>query len=78
MTLAVFHFDGILDVVIQVERKACSQEIALWLRFFRNSVWMLSLPGALTFFRDFGAVSTSSRVNASDIEVDTGVNWRSS
>ena len=77
MTLAVFHFDGILDVVIQVERKACSQEIASWLRFFRYSVWTLSLPGALPFFRDFSAVSTSSRVNASDIEVDSGVDWRS-
>ena len=39
-------------------------------------MWMLSLPGALSDFIDFSAVSTSSKVKASDMEVDSGVDLR--
>ena len=65
------------DVAIQVERKAYNQEVVSWLRFFRNSVWTLTWPGALLFVPSFSAVFTSSRVNALDIEIDSGVDLRS-
>ena len=77
MTLAVCHFDGILDIRMQVERNACSQEVSSWPRFLRNSVWMLSFPGALPFLMDLSAIPTSSKVKVSDVEVHSGVDWRS-
>ena len=61
----------------------CSQEVVSWLRFLWTSMWMLSLTGASPFFRDFSAVQPgfnlfqpSSKVNAPDVGVDSGMDWR--
>ena len=72
ITFAVFHLDGMVDVSKHIERKCWSHRITSGARFFKNSVRMLSFPGAFPFWRVLIAAVSSSYVNGLDIELDGG------